>query len=111
MDGFIIKKDSASGFKTAVEFEILETCAGAVDAAELGAELSRAFSAHPFLSTIKGTKTVMRILEVYILPSLDFLLKRATMAFCLLYVAHQCVEVAIVHTQTLTENDSHLPLD
>ena len=35
-----------------------------MDAAELGAELSRAFSAHPFLSTVKGTKTVMRILEV-----------------------------------------------
>ena len=44
--------------------KVLLSCAGAVDAAELGAELSRAFSAHPFLSTVKGTKTVMRILEV-----------------------------------------------
>ena len=35
-----------------------------MDAAELGAELSRAFSAHPFLSTNKGSRTVMRILEV-----------------------------------------------
>ena len=35
-----------------------------MDAAELGAELSRAFSAHPFLSTNKGSRMVMRILEV-----------------------------------------------
>lgn len=38
--------------------------AGAVDAASLGAELSRAFGTHPFLSTSKGVRAVMRILEV-----------------------------------------------
>ncbi len=43
--------------------------AGAVDAAELGAELSRAFSAHPFLSTNKGSRMVMRILEVKAHPA------------------------------------------
>ena len=36
-----------------------------MDAASLGAELSRAFSTHPFLSTSKGVRTVMRILEVW----------------------------------------------
>ena len=36
-----------------------------MDAASLGAELSRAFGTHPFLSTSKGVRTIMRILEVW----------------------------------------------
>lgn len=37
---------------------------GAVDTAELSAELTRAFGMHPFLSSAKGTRAVLRLLEV-----------------------------------------------
>ncbi len=37
---------------------------GAVDAAELGAELTRAFGTHPILSSVKGMRAVLRLLEV-----------------------------------------------
>ena len=37
---------------------------GAVDAAELGAELTRAFGTHPVVSSAKGMRAVLRLLEV-----------------------------------------------
>lgn len=43
---------------------------GAVDAAELGAELTRAFGTHPVLSSAKGMRAVLRLLEVICLPQL-----------------------------------------
>jgi hypothetical protein len=46
---------------------------GAVDAAELGAELTRAFGTHPVLSSAKGMRAVLRLLEVNCLHSTCFL--------------------------------------
>lgn len=41
------------------------THTGAVDAAELGAELTRAFGTHPILTSVKGMRAVLRLLEAF----------------------------------------------
>ena len=69
--GGAAKKAAASaGFYSNLQ---RRSAAGTVDAAELAAELSRAFGTHPLLSSIKGMRSVLRILEVCQLPKTSHL--------------------------------------
>jgi hypothetical protein len=58
------KKGAApAGFYAALQRRAALAPSGAVDAAELGLELSRAFGSHPLLSSGKGARAVLRLLE------------------------------------------------
>ncbi|CAK0782973.1 hypothetical protein CVIRNUC_006168 [Coccomyxa viridis] len=65
--GLAKKKAAPPGHYALLLRKAAQCASGAVDAASLGAELSRAFGTHPFLSTSKGVRTVMRILEAHLL--------------------------------------------
>ena len=58
------KAAAPAGYYTALQRRAAAAPSGAVDAAELGVELSRAFGSHPLLSSGKGCRAVLHLLEV-----------------------------------------------